>query len=491
MEEKNFLKMTDIFAKCSITLNDTQLQQFAKFYDLLMMYNEEYDLTRLKTFNDIIIKHFVDSIFFKKFIDLPAKIIDIGSGAGFPGIPLKICDPNINIILAEPRFRRVKFMETVIAELGLTGIEIYPHQVTEKSYFEITGIITRAFESINNTLERVKHFLPENGVILFMKGPEVDKDLDEVNENNMQFYKLKKDLSYTLPSTSYHRRMLIFTKTKSTFNKKYHIFLNPSETIGSPITSSDNHTYKQMKKLIASDGIKKQGAALVSGKKIIAELLNNDSIKKESLIIFDGYSENDDFFNKVMMDYHNKKKLLILKKILFNELDIFNTNTPLLSIKIPSIPDWDEEFTEECTLMIPFQDPINVGSIIRNAAAFGVKKIILLKEAANPFHPKTIRASAGSVFNVELSNGPSIWDLHEKLNNINIVTLDPAGKSIYDTDLSNKFCLLPGLEGQGLPETLRKNSISIPLESNVESLNAATATSIALYEWQRRKKIKN
>jgi len=487
MEEKNFLKMTDIFAKSGIKLNDTQLQQFAKFYDLLIKHNEEYDLTRLKTFYDIIIKHFIDSIYFKKFIELPERLLDIGSGAGFPGIPLKIYNPNTNIILAEPRFKRVKFMEIVIEELGLTGIEIYPHLVTEKSYFEVNGIITRAFESINNTLERVKHFLPKDGTIIFMKGPEADKDLDEVNKDNMLFYNLKKDLSYTLPDTSYHRRMLIFTKTESTFNKKYHIFLNPSETIGMPITSSDNRTYKQIKKLTTSDGIKKQGTALVSGKKIISELLNNESIKKEHLIIFDGYAENNDFFNEVMAEYHTKSKLLILKKSLFNELDIFNTNAPILSIKIPYIADWNGELTDECTLMIPFQDPANVGTIIRNAASFGAKKIILLKEAANPFHPKTIRASAGSVFNVELLNGPSIWDLHEKINDINIVTLDLSGQSIYNVDFADKFCLLPGLEGQGLPEVLRQNSISIPLESGVESLNAATATTIALYEWRRRK----
>ena len=484
MEEKSFLKMADAFTKCDIKLNDTQLQQFAKFYDLLIKYNDEYDLTRLKTFNDIIIKHFVDSVFFKKFIDLPKRLVDIGSGAGFPGIPLKIYEPDINIILAEPRFKRVKFMETAIAELGLTNVEIYPHKVTEKSYFDVNGVITRAFESINNTLERVKHFLPQDGTILFMKGPEVDKDLDEVNEDNMQFYNLKRDLSYTLPNTSYHRRMLIFTKTESTLNKKYHIFLNPAETIGLPISSSDNRTYKQLKKLTASDGIKKQCSALVSGKKIVGELLHNESIKKEFLIIFDGYSENNDFFNKEMFDYHNKNKLLILKKSLFNELDIFNTNAPILSVRTPHIPDWDES-VDECTLMIPFQDPVNVGSVIRNAAAFGIKKIIFLKEAANPFHPKTIRASAGSVFNVELLNGPSIWE--PKLATLNIIALDSTGKSIYDADFSKNFCLLPGLEGQGLPQALKGNSISIPLDAKVESLNAATATTIALYEWRRRK----
>ena len=216
---------------------------------------------------------------------------------------------------------------------------------------------------------------------------------------------------------------------------------------------------------------------------------------------------------------------ILLKKHLYNELDTFNTNAPLLVIQTPEIPEWDYRLTEGCNLLIPFQDPVNVGAVIRSAAGFGVKKIIMLKEAAHPFHPRSIRASTGAVFrfihphpaplpssqaisatresdlfspspggrrlrgggtieNV-LCKGPSINELKTICDQrkLNIIALDMAGTPIESFHFPAKFILLPGLEGQGIPEALKASSISIPISGAIESLNAAIATSIMLFYW--------
>ena len=119
-----------------------------------------------------------------------------------------------------------------------------------------------------------------------------------------------------------------------------------------------------------------------------------------------------------------------------------------------------------------------MGAVIRSAVAFGAAGIIMLAEAANPYHPKSVRASGGAVFRARLLEGPSIHDLPEDLP---IVPLSKEGKRISDFKFPAKFGLLPGIEGPGLPDRFRKAAVSIPISQEVESLNAVVATAIALF----------
>jgi tRNA G18 (ribose-2'-O)-methylase SpoU len=136
---------------------------------------------------------------------------------------------------------------------------------------------------------------------------------------------------------------------------------------------------------------------------------------------------------------------------------------------------------------IAFQDPANVGAVIRSAAAFGVRTIVLLREAANPYHPKSIRAAGTAVFLVEFMEGPSIRDIESA--KIPIVALSLGGTDIAHFQFPERFGLLPGMEGPGLPgELLRVEKLRIPIAPDVESLNAAAAVTIALYEWRRTQK---
>jgi len=480
--------MKKFFSQSGLKPDKEQENRFFRLYQMLRQYNEELDLSRLKSDEDIFIKHFVDSVYFAKFTDLPSSLVDIGTGPGFPGIPLKIMHPEVNIILAEPRHKRVYFMEKVIKELGLSGISIYPHLVTEKSFFEVNGVITRALESADETLSRVKHFLPENGRIILLKGPEADKDLKTLSEKNRSDYEMTENVPYTLPETSYNRRLIVFRKTVSSMVKTFRIFHNPEETTGFPITSKENKKFKEFKKLTSADKIKKSGKVIVSGKKIIKDMLELSPRNNRELIIFDEYAEADQEFENIISAFSESKELFILKKSLFNELDLFKTSCPLLVTDIPESEDWIPSEVSGCSLIVPFQDPANVGTVIRSAAGFGVKNIIMLKESANPFHPKSIRSSAGSVFSVNIKKGPSLGSLNKIImkNEISLVSLDKEGTDINDFTFPENFLLLPGIEGPGLPDEFKNMSVSIPLDKGIESLNAAIAASIALFEWKKR-----
>jgi 16S rRNA (guanine527-N7)-methyltransferase len=134
MKQNQIQRMGRLFSEAGLIMTDSQVERFIRFYDMLMEHNEAFDLTRLKNLDDIIIKHFIDSVYFTRFVTLPPSIVDIGTGPGFPGIPLKIMNPGLRLILAEPRQRRVTFLGMAVDELDLTDTEIYPHLVTEKSF---------------------------------------------------------------------------------------------------------------------------------------------------------------------------------------------------------------------------------------------------------------------------------------------------------------------------------------------------------------------
>ncbi len=481
-------KIKSKFRASGIELSDLQLHRFTRFYSLLMEYNDELDLTRLKNPDDIVIKHFIDSVFFLNRVQIPSPLLDIGTGPGFPGVPVKIMRPGTSLILAEPRYKRVRFLRILVEELELEDVEIYPHLVTDKSFFNVKSVITRALETVDETLSRTIHFLPRGGMVYFMKGPGSGEDVGKISEQNRSLFSLVDDISYTLPGTSHRRRLAVYTCIHQRFRKTFRIMKDENNGEGIAVTSDENRRFRQLKKLTVIEGIKKQGKVTVTGKKIIEELCHNSDIEKEEMIIFDGYVEKDEGFCGIISSFSQRGKLLVLKKSLYNQLDSVKTGMPLLVAGIPPISDWDYTIERGCTLLVPFQDPVNTGSVIRTAAGFGIEKIVLLKEAANPYHPKSIRSSGGYVFRMKFFRGPSIHEIgdHAEEKNLEIVALDRGGKDIRNFSFPEKFLLLPGLEGEGVPPGLRKHSVSINLSPGVESLNAAVAASIFMYQWAGR-----
>ncbi len=481
-------KVKKYFDEAKILITEKQIRQFSLYYKLVIENNDDNDLTRIKGEDQFVVKHFIDSVYYTKFLTLPESLVDIGTGAGFPGIPLKIMNPELHLILAEQRSRRVEFLKLAVSELKLADVEFYAHKVTEKSFFNVRGVVTRALEDAPETLSRVEHFLPEGGVVIFLKGPDASGDILSLSESNRKNYSLDLDKSYTLPGTDFSRRILLFRKGKDTFRKIYKVMKNEIDTPGIAITSEDNKFYKEIKRLTSGEGIKKIGAVAIAGKKIISDYLVKNEFSDLKLLLPDDYSETTKDFDLIISKFQSNGSLFILKKSLYNELDVSLGKTPVLIAPLPLIKEWDGTIDKGCTPVIPFQDPANVGSAVRSAAGFGITKVILTSDAANPFNPKSIRASSGAVFEIEFMRGPSlneIFSIAEK-SKLEILSLDKNGKDISEVNFPSSFILIPGIEGPGLPEVFMSKSVSIPLSDKVESLNASVALSIFMYEWNRK-----
>ncbi len=200
-----------------------QRRDLARFYQLLMTNQNERNFTRLLTLRDVGIKHFVDclcvpQILHENGIPLMFPLMDVGTGPGFPGIPLKIAYPNERIILAEGVQKRVDFLKHVREELGLSNpeapLDILGRNVNEECFVSVQGVITRAVEDASNTLGNVIHALQTGGRVYLMKGPNCGPEIEPALEKWDEYYRLERDIHYELENTPQQRRLLVFQKIK-------------------------------------------------------------------------------------------------------------------------------------------------------------------------------------------------------------------------------------------------------------------------------------
>ncbi len=195
-----------------ITLPSDVLDKLWILHQLLRKHNHDQDLTRLIGFETIVQRHYVDCIIVHQLLQgkWPSPLVDIGTGAGFPGILIKLMSPDTEIILSEPRPRRVEYLETVIRELRLEKISVFGHKFTSRSFTQpVQGAITRAFEVIPKTLPRLGNSLALGGQAIFMKGPNVDEEMREVNPSD---YQLVRDHRYRIVNTSLDRALVIYKR---------------------------------------------------------------------------------------------------------------------------------------------------------------------------------------------------------------------------------------------------------------------------------------
>ncbi|MEE4355039.1 MAG: 16S rRNA (guanine(527)-N(7))-methyltransferase RsmG [Desulfococcaceae bacterium] len=479
--------MNSILIGCGIRLSGRQLDLLWQYHQLLRKYNPEFNLTRIHSFPNMVIRLYADSILPATLLGLPSPLLDVGTGPGMPGIPLKIFQPELRIILSESRGKRNEFLQTVVESLGLRGVEVLGRGLYPGSRVQCNGVITRAVENISQSLERIGGSLSREGLAFFMKGPECDAELAAAKENFAQDYELLKDQFYNIPGTPHQRRMVVFRRISAPLwqlNTEMAVKIRVTE-----IESEKNDTFRGLLKLLSGKGMKKAGKTLVSGSKQVEDVLRSLPEVCESWI-----SKGDS--SPPPADCPEHLNRLQLAPELFRNLDIFGTGSPLLLVKIPEMSSWDplEDFPKGCTLLIPFQDPENVGAVIRSAVAFGVSGIVLLEGAASPFHPKSVRSSGGAVFHAHFASGPSIRELSGFLRNagaeaIPLLSLSAEGRDISRVRFPSRFLLLPGTEGPGLPEEYRTASLAIPISPLVESLNAAVATSLVLFSWSSSLKI--
>ena len=204
--------MRHIFDACGIKSSTEEEVKIWKHYKLLIKWNQAHNLTHIRDFKEVMVRHYVDCILVAGLVDLPESLLDIGTGPGFPGVPLKIIRPHIRIILAERIQKRVVFLNEVKRKLSLSDLEIIGRRIDKNFPLSVQGVITRALGSISQTLPKLSGCLLPGGVVIFMKGPRVDEELIKARPIIQGQYILEKDIAYTLPMKGHKRRLLVFRR---------------------------------------------------------------------------------------------------------------------------------------------------------------------------------------------------------------------------------------------------------------------------------------
>ena len=214
--------------KLNIEINDIQLEKLEKYYEILERENKLYNLTSITEKETVFLKHFYDSLTIVKIIDLNEQsLCDLGTGAGFPGMVLKIIFPNLKVTLIDATLKKCNFLEKVIKELSLENINVINERVEEyaKKEREKYDIVTaRAVAPLKHLLEYGVPLLKVNGVFIAMKG-NINKELVgiEIYENKLTI-KITKSIEFQLPIEKSCRNLISFTKLEKTdlkYQRKY------------------------------------------------------------------------------------------------------------------------------------------------------------------------------------------------------------------------------------------------------------------------------
>ncbi len=488
----------------SLDLSKEQITLFYEFYLLLKAKNEEINFTRIHSLEEIIRKHFIDSLIVQTILDqhhilIPDPIMDLGTGGGFPGIPLAIINPEKTFLLIESRINRVEYLKEVKERLKLNNIEVLHKTLTHKDEVLCKSVITRAFESIKDTAIRTDSSLEKEGLLIFLKGPNCEEEIQQMNHKN---FELILNYDYALPmiqgddirTSKDIRKLLIYRKKISRkyfhdpFYRKY--FKITEKIYIKNISSPQNETYKFIKKLFHSKEIQKTGKTIICGEKIINEFMNHFPQNLLSIIFTNDFTEE-----KLIQFYESIKhknphiEYIYLHKELLRDSEIMNYPPPYLMVKINPIQNISHFKFDSSFLVLPLQDPINLGACIRSSYAFGITNIILTKESCNPFLLKSIRSSAGTVFHCNFYelNFEQRKEILSK-SPLPIYVLDLSGENIHTINKpSSFFGLIIGEEGRGIPKDLLSKDfhrISIPMKNPIDSLNVSVACGIALFYLQ-------
>lgn len=211
--------------KIGIELSDLQKKQYNRYYELVVEWNQKINLTAITEEEEFYTKHFFDSIslaFFKDYSNIES-ICDVGSGAGFPSIPLKILYPNLKVTIVDSLNKRIKFLNLVKDELGLTDCNFVHARAEEfgqnKEYRESFEIVTaRAVARLNVLSELCLPLVKKNGYFLSLKAQKAEEETKEAtNAIKILGGKLEKDLNFDIEGEERH--ILEIRKAKETPNK--------------------------------------------------------------------------------------------------------------------------------------------------------------------------------------------------------------------------------------------------------------------------------
>ena len=209
----------------NIEISDNQLEKFDKYMRLLLEWNEKINLTAIVEPDEVKIKHFLDSLTVLKYINDEDKVIDIGTGAGFPGIPLKIMKSNTKITLLDSLNKRINFLNIVIEELGLKNIETIHGRAEEfarnKMYREKYDVaVSRAVANLSTLTEYMLPFVKVGGKCICMKGANVKEEVDKAKNAIQELGgKIEKIDNFYLSNNDNERNIIIIKKIKETKSK--------------------------------------------------------------------------------------------------------------------------------------------------------------------------------------------------------------------------------------------------------------------------------
>lgn len=217
----------DLLAEQNINLTEQQKIQFERYFQLLVEWNEKINLTAITDKEEVYLKHFYDSIapILQGLIpNETIKLLDIGAGAGFPSIPMKILYPNLDVTIIDSLNKRINFLQLLAEKLGLEGVHFYHGRAEDfaqdKNFRAQFDIVTaRAVARMQVLSELTIPFLKVGGKLLALKASNAPEELtDAKNALNLLFSKVEDNLSYALPNGD-PRYMTVVAKKKETPNK--------------------------------------------------------------------------------------------------------------------------------------------------------------------------------------------------------------------------------------------------------------------------------
>ena len=211
-----------------VTLNDTQLEQLDKYYELLVEWNSFMNLTGITDYEEVMLKHYLDSLVLKLPIVVDnshIKLIDVGTGAGFPGLPLKIAYPDTKVVLFDSLNKRIKFLDEVINQLSLKGVQTIHGRAEDggrktelREQFDVS--VSRAVADLSVLAEYNLPFVKVGGYFVAYKSGDVDAEVEKSKKAvSILGGVVEKVDKFTLPETDIERSLVYIKKVKNTGKK--------------------------------------------------------------------------------------------------------------------------------------------------------------------------------------------------------------------------------------------------------------------------------